>query len=412
MKKNQVNFKSTYERRKKELLSNEEICKENRDLFARFFEFEEHKLKRKNNLRELDNSAYKSLCYYICRFITINRWFNDKPWEFLTKEDISQVYNDLEDGKIKKKDGKPYTELRKGYYDKVIKSKPFEMAGKLEIAQEVIQYSTSRPKEVRFFTEETLRKLVDNTFKSRNRLLLWVGFDIGENVNSLIQLRKRDFTRQANPYTKEPEYMVNLRREILKRSRKARTEITNYRETVNLLDQELANLKDDDLVFDFGYYDAKDILNRAVARTGARCIPNGEHITWKDLRNSMACDLLKKGYTTDEVNARLGHKPSSDEIDVYVNFLAIDRHMPKKKVQQFEMEKLNDELNLIKEKEKLEAKRNEILQGQLRRQEEQLKEVSTQFNKINEFMNLLTKNDPEVVEFLSEKAKRIGVKLN
>ncbi|MCH8905240.1 MAG: site-specific integrase [Bacteroidetes bacterium] len=126
-----------------------------------------------------------------------------------------------------------------------------------------------------------------------------------------------------------------------------------------MLDQHLRDLEDNDLLFKFEYRNAKKIIDRAVERAGIKCIPNGEKVTWKDLRSGMACDLLKKGYTTDEVNARLGHKPSSDEIDKYVNFLAIDRHTPKKKVHRFEMEKLNEELQEVKQREKLQILRNQ-----------------------------------------------------
>jgi Asp-tRNA(Asn)/Glu-tRNA(Gln) amidotransferase C subunit len=45
----------------------------------------------------------------------------------------------------------------------------------------------------------------------------------------------------------------------------------------------------------------------------------------------------------------------------------------------------------------------------LKMQENKLMEVSEKFNKINAFMNLLTQNDPEVIEFLTEKAKRHGI---
>ena len=59
---------------------------------------------------------------------------------------------------------------------------------------------------------------------------------------SLLQLRKRDFRRQVNPETDEPEYLVDLRKEILKRSRTPRVEITLFIETVELLDLALQSM--------------------------------------------------------------------------------------------------------------------------------------------------------------------------
>ena len=55
------------------------------------------------------------------------------------------------------------------------------------------------------------------------------------------------------------------------------------------------------------------VLERGGHITRATCIPGGQKVTLKDLRSSMACDLLSKGWTTDEANYRLGHKPSSRE---------------------------------------------------------------------------------------------------
>ena len=75
----------------------------------------------------------------------------------------------------------------------------------------------------------------------------------------------------------------------------------------------------------------------------------------------MACDLLAKGWNTDEVNARLGHRPSSREIDRYVTFLAIDKQQPKKKILDHNFAKLQAELEESREREKLQARRIELI---------------------------------------------------
>lgn len=376
------NYKQQYDNAKALLLNEKAINKDNIKLFTDFFEYQEYKLKRKNNLRALDTGCYRTLYGYICKFRIVNTWFANKAWQDLTKEDIKKVYDGLEDGTIKRENGKPYENLDTSYYSKIFKSKPFEMAGKLELAREVISYTTAQNKEVRFILEDDFRKILDNVNKPLHKLLLWLAWDIGENINALLQLRKNDFNREKNPFTKEPEYRLNLKKEILKRSRKPRSEITNYSETVKLLDQELPKIKDNSLIFNFDYRNAKKIIDRPVERAKAKCIPNGEKVTWKDLRSGMACDLLKKGYTTDEVNARLGHRPSSEEIDKYVNFLAIDRHAPKKKVHEFEMGKLNEELERIKQQEKLQAIRNETLEQQVKAQEQRMAAMQTQMESI------------------------------
>lgn len=348
-----MKFKQLYENRKEKLLNDKTIIPDNRKLWGEFFKYEEKKLKQINDLKHLDESCYKTLGEYCIRLNTANKWFKNKSWYKLTKEDIKKVYEDLEEGDIKNNRGERYSE-RRTYYNKIFKSKPFQLAGKDGLAREIIQHYKPKKNHVRFIDEQDFIKLPLIAIKPQHKLLIWLSWDIGENVFTLLQLKKKDFTRQTSPETKEPEYLVNLHDDIIKRARTERSEITNYKETVQLLDTILLGLKDDDKVFNFEYRMAKKLLDRAVRITRIKCKPKGEKPTFKDLRSGMACNLLKKGWTTDEVNARLGHKPSSRELDKYVNFLALDRHKPKQKLydnhlQQVlkEMEDLKFQLKLI-----------------------------------------------------------------
>jgi hypothetical protein len=357
-------FQKRYTKLKPKLLDDRSINPSNRKLFKKFLEEHEVKLKRTRGLQQNDEGNYKTLYSYIRMLKTVNIWFNNKDWKQLNKKDIMDVHNGLEDGKIVNQRGKPFENLNDSYYSKVLKSRPFELAGKLELARSVIKYTKpNNDDEVRYITEEDFRKLANNAYKPAHRLLFWLAWDIGENINSLLRLKKSDFYRQKNPYTHEDEYRVNLRKEILKRTRKPRSEITNFNETVELLDQHISDLKSDDLLFNFDYRNAKKIIDRAVERSKIKCSPQGQKPSWKDLRSGMACDLLSKHWTTDEVNSRLGHAPSSDEINKYINFLAIDRHRPKQKVQQFELQKINDELLQSKNREKVMSRKVEQLQN-------------------------------------------------
>jgi integrase len=339
-----MDLKGRYERAKEELLHDRKICEANRKLFQRFFEYEEYKLKRKNSLAALDAACFKTLSAYVSRLRTVNQWFGNKPWKDLTKGDIKAVYDGLEDGTIRSRFGKPIKDKR-SYYNLVIRSKPFELAGKLPMVTEVMEFvSNGRKEDVRFIREETFRQVVDVISDIKQRCFLWLCWDIGENALSILHLRKRDCVRQQNPYTQQIEYIINLRREILKRSRTPRSEPTNYIETVHYLDLVLKSKGEDEILFDFGARWAAKFLGAATKKVGARCLPGGQPVTLKDLRSSMACDLLSKGWSRDEVNARLGHTPSSREIDKYINYLAIDRKQPKRKFEENLVAKLEERL--------------------------------------------------------------------
>jgi len=357
-------FKEQYERTKSKLIGDSTICDENLALFREFFEYQEYKLKRINNLSSLDEACYKTLSGYVTRLRNVNTWFGNKPWKELTKADIKRVYDDLEDGRIKKRDGTRF-EDRASYYNKIFKSKPFKIAGKSELAREVMEFSTiPSDKEVRFVTEESFRKMVSVLSKPKHLFLFWLAWDVGENIGALLQLTKRDFVRQMNPYTEEVEYLVNLPRDKIKRSRQSRSEPTLYPETVRFADMVLERLGDGDRPFGFGHRYALKLIKTSAEKTGAKCMPYNDSISWKDLRSGMACHLLKLGFTRDEINARLGHKPSSKVLDKYINYLAIDRHKPKSKLQMTSLEELQRDLKESRQREKLAGER-------LRRLEEQ-----------------------------------------
>jgi integrase len=365
-----------YERAKRKLVSDDDICPENRELFEQFLSYEEYKLKRMRGSPALDDNSYRTLLAYTTRLRVVNAWFRNKPWCQLSRADIQDVYDRLEDGKITTRFGAPLKDKRT-YYKLIIRGKPFEMAGKKTLVNEVMQFPVPQAsEEVRFIPEPDFRRLVEAMSKLEHRAFLWLCWDIGENASSILKLTKADCTRQVNEVTKEPEYLINLRREILKRSRKARSEITNYAEAVYYLDILLKQLNHSDLLFDFQPAWGKKVLRRAVQKTGVCCRPAGQIVTLKDLRSSMACDLLSKGWSRDEVNARLGHSPSSKEIDRYVNYLAIDRTRPKRKLHEHQIDKVMFALEQIQAREKRMAAQLHMVQQSSKAQLAHMKRVS------------------------------------
>ena len=132
-----------WERKREKILNDKSILKANRDLFEKFFDEEVYKLKRKNGLKELDEATYKTLNCYPPYFRNVNSWFENKDWKKLTEKDIKKVYDDLEDGKLKGMSGKIIT-CKTDYYEKVFKSLPFELAGKIEVTKKVMRYYDSR----------------------------------------------------------------------------------------------------------------------------------------------------------------------------------------------------------------------------------------------------------------------------
>ena len=356
---------------KSELLSNTGICAENKNLYRKFLELQEYKLKRINNLKQLDEGCYKTLTNYVYTLRNVNTWFKNKSLNKITKEDIKQVYDDLEDGKLIGSSGKIITSTR-DYCGKLFKSKLFEIAGKKELAQEVMQfYSPSEKREVRFFDEQTFKKIANFTQNIEQRLLCWLAWDFGENIFTLLQLQKKDFVRRIDEETKEPEYLLIFPQHKIKRSRTARSEPTLYKETTDLLDAVLPTLKDEDRIFNFEYRNAVRFLKQVKEAISAKTL-QGHFVTWKDFRSSMACNLLDIGWTTDEIKSRLGHKPSSDVLDMYVSYKALNKRVSKKKVEEGKMRQLVDELEEFKRREKLSQRKFEDMNDKMERMEQRI----------------------------------------
>lgn len=356
--------KEIYFRTKHNLLNDPNICKANQKLFEKFLEFEEHKLKRRNGIKELDEACYKTLSSYPHYLRNVNLWFKNKDWKKLTKSDIQKVYDDLEDEKLKGSSGKLIT-YKADYYNKIFRSKPFAMVGKRDIAIEVMEfYNGKKKQEVRFFDEQTFKKIVTGTKTAQQRLLCWLAWDFGENIFTLLQLQKKDFVRRIEEETKDPEYILIFPQEKLKRSRTARSELTLYKETLDLLDIALSDLNDDDFIFGFGHRNALKFLRNICKDAKVKTL-QGHEITWKDFRSSMCCYLLDQGLTTDEIKARLGHSPSSNVLDKYVNYKALNKRHSKKKIEEGELRLVSAELEEMKLRQKSTIRRIQELESQL-----------------------------------------------
>lgn len=360
--------KDQYERLRNALLSDTSINEYNRNLFKTFFEWEEEKLKRTNNLSQLDESSYKTLKDYPNRFRNVNEWFKNKSWNTLSVDEIKKVYNDLEDGIIVNHLGKPFGDKR-SYYNKIFKSKPFKLAGLRDKVDTALEFFTDkRRKEVQFISEESFKKMVSCCANPNHLVLLWLSWDVGENINSLLELKKKNFKRQINKDTNEPEYLIYLPFYILKRSRQMRTEPTLFVETANLLDIVLSGLNPEDKIFSFGYRQALKIFNSVARKSKTKCEPTGKKPSWKDLRSGMACNLFVKGWSVEDLNLRLGHSPTSQWFNSYVNYLAVNKQRAKKEHNINSFNDLKEQFEEAKQREKAKSKDIDMLKTELDKQ--------------------------------------------
>lgn len=375
-----MGHKEQYEKLKNSILKDKSIKKFNRDLFKKFFEWEEKKLKRINGLARLDDSCYKTLKDYPNKFRNVNKWLKNKEWNKLTKEDIEKVYDDLEEGKIVNNRGEKFSD-RRGYYNKIFRGKPFKLAGLSEQVEEALEfYTDKRKKAVKFVNQENFKLMVAMLTKLHHLALFWLEWDVGENISSLLKIKYKDCKRQVDKETNQISYRIFLPQENLKRSRQQRSEQTIFPETAQFLDalfrrgreievrdkktgrfkREYIPYEDDDLIFGFGYRQAGKLMESVAKKSGAKCEPNGEKPSWKDLRSGMACHLLELGWHAEDINLRLGHSPLSRHLDVYINYLSVNR---RKAVKMHNLNSLQDVKEQIREVEQREKAKDVQLQA-------------------------------------------------
>ncbi|MFH1311543.1 MAG: hypothetical protein ABIH65_04015 [Nanoarchaeota archaeon] len=378
-----MDLQTQYENIKAKMLNDNSVCFENKKWFKQVLEYQENKGKRKNGIPKLDNACYKTLFSYCGKMKRINEWFNNKPLKDITEKEFKRVYDDLEEGKIKTKNGKIF-EDRTSYYSKIFKSKPFEMIGKDIMAKKIIEYNVRKDKNVRFIPnfKESLRDLVQNAINPSHKLLIQIQGDWGENIFTALQLEKKDFERVIDNETKEPYYLLNLHKGILKRTRTPRREYNIFTETLNMLDKYLENLKSNDKLFNFELRQAEIMFKRAVEKSKIK-LQNGETPTLKDLRSSMACYLLNEGWTTDDIKGRLGHKPSSDVLDVYVSYLALNKNKVKKKIYEGNLEELKQELERYKLQSKKDREESEKIREENKIIKQDIKHLISFFEDFN-----------------------------
>ena len=147
-----------YKNNRLKILENDSVCKENKILFKEFLKQKEYNLKRRNGIPNLTETQYKTLAKDVSQLKNINHWFL-KPIADLTKADIKKVYDGLEDEKLKSIRG-AIIKTKTDYYDKFFKSLLFKIAGKDHLSKEIIIPSKKSDQEVRFFEEDTHRKIV------------------------------------------------------------------------------------------------------------------------------------------------------------------------------------------------------------------------------------------------------------
>jgi len=314
-----------------------------------------------------------------------------------TEGELVQLFKNMKDGVVKKSDGKPYKAVAdyiKTYkafwhwYMKVMKKEGKRLS---DITEDL---TTKREKpEFNYFTFENMKSMAEQA-KYEYKVLMWFLFDSGIRApTELMNVKVKDLQIDK----KTGNYQLNIREETSK----------TFGRRIKLLlcsDMLRRYIKEKDMSYeDFIFATNPATVNKYLQRIGKRILGIND-LTMYDFRHSSACYWLPRYKSESALKYRFGWK-QTEMIHYYTEFLGMKDTITEEDLidadEQKELEK-----ELAKQKQV-----NQITEERLKAQESKLKDVSDKFNKINTFMNLLMKNDPEVLEFLAEKAREKGVGL-
>lgn len=382
-----------FEKKKQDnIIENDDILEENKELIIDFLDWKKQDLQNKKGREEDDKIRWsKTLNKYVGLLKNVGEWV-DKPLDEFTKEDVQRLYDKLEEGKIKSKNGKKYSHnSRLDYYKKVFKSDFTKRIDK-ELYQHCkdIMKVTSKESKVRFFEKEDFDDMLLSANNLRDKVLLSLLFDTGMRIGTVLNLKKGDFEKKKDDEINETYYIIRVKKNYTK-SNKARSIHTWLDKTSKLLDKYLKDLENGDLLFDISYRYARKIIRRIAKKSDVKVKPEAKTVKPHDFRRSSATYWLKRGMRQDSIKARLGHKPSSTVIDKYVNYLGLDKHKQRKKV---------NKQNISDLKEKYEKTKNRLksVEKDLNRLKEHLKEREEKTKELNDLLK-----EEDVKEFLEDK---------
>jgi integrase len=316
----------------------------------------------------------------------------------VTEIELMLLFKRMKDGQIKKTDGNPYKavadyiKIYKAFWHWYMKLMKKENKRLSDITED-LSVKREKPK-FNYFTFENMKSMAEQA-KYDYKVLMWFLFDSGIRApTELMNVKVKDLQEGGQT----GNYQLNIRDETSK---------TFGRKIKLLLCSDMLRryIKEKALNGeDFIFITSPVTVNMYLRRIGERIL-GLKDLTMYDFRHSSACYWLPRYKSESALKWRFGWK-ETEMIHYYTEFLGM-----KDTITQEDLIDADEQKELEKELAK-QKQLNQITEERLKMQENKLREVSEKFNQINEFMNLLTKNDPEVVEFLSERAKKVGVKLS
>lgn len=364
---------TAYEHAVKQLKDDKEITPHNKELVLSWLLEKEDKLKSKRGREYQDKVRWiKTLDKLIRAARSVAVWVGDKQLDELTPRDLKKIYDDLEEGRITRKNGKPYARAtRMDFYNRIFKSDFGKFMGWKEDAQEIMTLEKRDDAPVKFFRKPALDKLLTATHSLKYRALYAVLYDTGLRIGEALNIRKSDIQKQYDKVKKQDYYRVTIRAANTKSKRDRH--ISLWMDEANEILEAYLSSSQDDLLFPMGYAAIKKHLSVTARALGLTTEPDKKNLSLHDFRRSSATYWLERGLRIDSIKARLGHKPSSVVIDKYVSYLGLDDEMMVKEVRvssyrdlEEQNRKLQEDVRIMREEQAKDYQRMRRIEAMLK----------------------------------------------
>lgn len=322
--------------------------------------------------------------------ITLN--YFKKPTSKIVLGDMENFDLDLSKNKIKRNDGKPYSEETKGdirrlfkvYLKWKLKSQPL-------IFTELTSWIDTRVSKIRtpeFLSEEEVEKLYKSCKNARERFLITVLFDSGARAEEFHNIRYEDIIPPSN---NQNYYKITLKEEYSKTCGRTIGLYWKYSNEAikEFLEERIKNgIKSGEPVFNITY----DASRLFLSRFGLKILNKRVHFHL--FRHSSATFYSIK-LNRQELCYRYGWKFSSDMPDTYISRSGIMERQVEEKFSKTDLEELNikfreqeQKCKILNEKVERNEEENEIIADKLKR----LLDI---FKENKDLMKLVVKKDRE-----------------
>lgn len=240
----------------------------------------------------------------------------NKPILKLKKEDVAELEKEIEEGKIKKRDGKNFSAF--GNYIKDFKAFWNWLIRTERVKENILVFSSSRtdkPSWV-YLSEEQIKNFFNNLMPYY-RAMCWFMYDTGARVTEANSVQIKHFSKDFKQVTIPDEASKTFGRTI------------NLKLSVDLIKDyiELNKLKEDDFLFSKDLFTMNKYLKvNCGKKFGADKISDPKakgkygNFTLYDIRHNSACFWLNRYPTHSALMYRMGWK-NADKVDYYTSFL-------------------------------------------------------------------------------------------